>query len=183
LSCTYELNLQILNPDLLPDKKNFTYYIISSSGFANTTLALLSNFNKKIEKEDIKKICCEIISQNKGLKEIDIEVELSSVYDILKSIKVKKVIPEDLNLQLKEYSIIAKSFFKVYTATDNTLIEKVITKYLEPLINRISKEDIEIKDYQFCFKLYLSQALNTYSSAQTLVFGNQQKKMKISIIL
>ena len=77
-------------PVLLPNKQKFTYYIIASSGFANTTIELLSNFNKKILKEDIKKICEDLIKENKGLIDLNIDDKLQDITNILKSIKIQK---------------------------------------------------------------------------------------------
>ncbi len=168
----------IVNPELIPDKNNFTYFIIPSSGFANTTLTFISDFNRNILKEDIKSLCLEIIPKYVGLKNINLIDELGNIEDLLKNINVNKMIPEDLNLYLKDYNNIAKTFFRIYTATDNTLIENVVTTYLEPLLKGVKEKTISITDYQFRFKEYLSQVLNRYSSAQTLVFGNQQKRIE-----
>lgn len=168
----------IIKPELIPDRKNFTYIIIPSSGFANTTIALISDFNRNVLKEDIRNICKEIILKYVSLKNINIDEELVNIMELIKDIKVDKIIPEDLHFYLKDYNIIARTFFRIYTATDNTLIENIVTKYLEPLLKGVKEKTIIITDYQFRFKEYLAQVLNRYSSAQTLVFGNQQKKIE-----
>ncbi|WP_052444742.1 NACHT domain-containing NTPase [Flammeovirga sp. OC4] len=168
----------IIDKELLPNKKNFTYYIITSSGFANTTLTLIENFNKKSICEDVKSLCKEVISNYSSLKQIDLDKHFDEIIDILKSINVCKLIPEDLQFLLQEYSNISKSFFKIYTATDNTLIENVITTYLQPILKSVNNETNRVEDYQFRFKEYLLRTLNKYSSSQTLVFGNQQKKIE-----
>ncbi len=171
----------LLKKELIPDKKKFTYYLIASSGFANTAIDYLSSFNEEIVKEDLAKLCQPILKKYESLKNIDIDKNIDELKEILRYINIKKVIPEDLNIFLAEYSNITKTFFKIYTATDNTLIEKVIKTYLVPILNKVSigtTNKISTNDFQFRFKTYLAQVLNKYSSAQTLVFGNQQKKIE-----
>ncbi|WP_299439348.1 NACHT domain-containing protein [uncultured Aquimarina sp.] len=171
----------IINPNLIPNKNNFTYYFITSTGFANTAIRYLSDFNRNIINEDLNKLCSEIASKYELLKNINIDDKIQEIKKLVKDIKVNKIIPEDLNLYLQDYPLIAKTYFKIFTATDNTLIENIITTYLDPILNSLKGNKIPFndhKDFSFRFKTYLSQALNRYSSAQTLVFGNQQKKIE-----
>jgi len=68
---------------------------------------------------------------------------------------------------------------KVLVATVLNLNEKIEQKYLVPLQSFLNKENkSDLEDFNLNFKEYLGRSYHYYSSARTLVFGNQQKKLE-----
>ena len=169
----------VLDKTLISNLNRFTYYFVVSKGFAETTVNLAANFKESYKKEDIESYCEELFNKYiifKSLQFDDIEKE---IFKVLDAIKIKLIQPSDLNQYLFEHDKIIKSFFRVLTVTDNTLLEGIIDNYLSPILNKLyAKKDRKHIDFSFRFKEYLQRAYNYYSSSKTLVFGNQQKKLE-----
>jgi hypothetical protein len=171
----------IKDKDIISDINNFTYYIATTTGFAGTAINYTNNFKQKISTEkEIEKWTTEIIEKYKSfenIKYIEIKDEL---LNILTTIKIKRIAPEDIATYLNEYKELNSVFFKVLTVTDNTLLDRIIREYLEPILKKINKKGNENdhKDFAFRFRGYLEEAFKLYSSSQTLVFGNTQKKLE-----
>ncbi|WP_264522964.1 NACHT domain-containing protein [Flavobacterium sp. N502536] len=169
----------INDESLISDLNNFTYYLAVSKGFAETSITLLSNFNKSFKSEDIQYYCEELISKNASLKTIKYFDKRKDIYKVLEKIEVKSIHPADLSRYLFEHDSLIKCFFRVLTMTDNALLESIIETYLSPILNKIiPKENRGNKDFSFRFKEYIQRVYTTYSSSRTLVFGNQQKKLE-----
>ncbi len=169
----------LVDKSLISDINNFNYFFAVSKGFAETSINLFADFNKKIKSEDLKKYCEELKLKYKSLSLIDYEINKNEINKVLSKINVKPIIPSDLNKFLIEHDTIIKNFFKVLTVTDNTLLESIIDIYLSPILNKIiPNKDRNYIDFSYRFKEYLQRVYNNYSSARTLVFGNQQKKLE-----
>ncbi|WP_431242482.1 hypothetical protein ACQ9BO_22040 [Flavobacterium sp. P21] len=161
---------------LISNLNNFTYYLAVSKGLAETSIILISNFNKNFKSEDIKQYCEELISRYTSLKTINYDDKKNEIYKILEKIEIKSIVPPDLTRYLYEHDSLLKQFFRVLTMTDNALLEGIIDTYLSPILNKIiPKKDRENKDFTFRFKEYVHRVYSNYSSSRTLVFGNQQK--------
>ncbi|WP_427873662.1 NACHT domain-containing protein [Flavobacterium sp. MMS24-S5] len=169
----------INDKSLITDIDNFTYYLAVSKGLAETSITLISNFNKNFKTEDIKHYCEELISKYAGLKSINYNDQKAEIFKVLEKIQIKCINPSDLSRYLFEHDSLVKYFFRVLTMTDNALLESIIDTYLSPILNKIiPKEDRENKDFSFRFKEYIQRVYTHYSSSRTLVFGNQQKKLE-----
>lgn len=158
---------------------NFTYYFAVSRGFAETSINLLADFNKKHANEDIESICNNHIKTYAAFKSLKYEDISDEINLVLNSINIKPITPSDLSQYLYEHEKLIKNFFRVMTVTDNTLLEAIIENYLSPILSKIyPKKDRSYIDFAFRFKEYLQRVYSYYSSSRTLVFGNQQKKLE-----
>jgi len=169
----------IIDNTLISNYKEFIYFFAVSKGFAETAVNFIANFNKAYRKEDIEAYCKVLMSKYASFKNLHYEDIKDTLFIILDNIKIELVQPADINQYLFEHDKIIKSFFRVLTVTDNTLLEGIIDNYLSPMLNKLlhKKERASI-DFTYRFKEYLQRAYNYYSSSKTLVFGNQQKKLE-----
>ncbi len=168
----------ILDPTLISDIKNFTYYAAASKGFAETATNLFADFNNRYKVEDIEtysKAHIKNISAFKNLKYEDISNQL---HYALSNITTKTISPADFTQYLIEHDKLVKNFFRIMTVTDNSLLDGIIENYLVPILNQqFTKKDRPYIDFTYRFKEYLQRVYSYYSSSRTLVFGNQQKKL------
>lgn len=125
----------LLDNTLISEIDNFTYFLVASSGFNGVASLFLSSFNKSIEdEEDLQKWVEEVISKYETFKaaELTFDKVKDQLISVLKTIKVKKVTPEELNLKMEENPAISKRFFKIHVVTS----EEEITKLREEISNR-----------------------------------------------
>jgi hypothetical protein len=123
----FVLHYQIDN-SLIHDPKNFTYWFTVSFGFSEPALKLLTDFNNEIESQpELKDWTEEVIRNNEELKHLqytNIEPNLKAV---LKTITVKKIIPQDLNdlLNTEGFQPVIKNFFEVKMVVESEPVEKL----------------------------------------------------------
>ncbi|MDW7692498.1 AAA family ATPase [Flammeovirgaceae bacterium SG7u.111] len=123
----FVLHYQIDN-SLIHDPKNFTYYFTVSFGFSEPALKLLTDFNNEIANQTkLKDWTEEVIRNNEELKHLqytNIEPNLKAV---LKTITVKKIIPQDLNdlLNTEGFQPVIKTFFEVKMVIESEPVEKL----------------------------------------------------------
>jgi hypothetical protein len=169
----------ILDKSLISNINNFTYYFVVSRGFAETSINLLSDFNKKYSNEDIQTVCQSQIKTYSAFKSLKYEDISEEIKLVLNKICIKPIHPTDLSQYLFEHEKLIKHFFRVMTVTDNTLLEAIIDNYLAPILSKLyQKKDRSYIDFTFRFKEYLQRVYSYYSSSRTLIFGNQQKKLE-----
>lgn len=163
---------------LISDINQFTYYLAVSKGFAETANNFIADFNNNYSEKEIEIHCNNIIASYASFKEVNYPSIAQEVKNVFEKIKVKTLQPSDLSQYLFEHEKLIKSFFRVLTVTDNTLLEGIIENYLSPILSKVyNKKDRSYIDFTFRFKEYLQRVYSYYSSSRTLVFGNQQKKL------
>jgi len=165
---------------LIHSSMEFTYYFSVSTGLAGTTKELIRDFNSFIfEEKELKTWTNNVIKEYEQFKGMSYSAVKPKLTELLTSIKVERILPQDIELWLTSIPMVSALFFEIKTVTDNTLIEKIEYKYLIPLQKFINKENkSELDDFKINFKEYLGRSYRYYSSARTLVFGNQQKKLE-----
>ncbi|URC14809.1 ATP-binding protein [Flavobacterium sp. B183] len=125
----------LLEPTLIDDPDNFTYYIAVSSGFVSACSDFIDNFNQKVIQEQ-QELQNWITSNLKKPTLQDLKPQqnslLSTLLDIFSRIKVKKIGPSDLDslLTLPSCCHLINSFFEVRTVLNEQASEKVIN-YLD----------------------------------------------------
>jgi hypothetical protein len=155
----------IKDNSLISDINNFTYYFAVSSGFTESAIRLITNFNNKILEDGIKLAlrAKELIKEYKEFKDLDSEIIEEKLKLVLSKLKIEKIIPTDLNYSLTKYPNIAMQFFSVEKVVPyediRNLVEKVVnyeevrreldTKItnLEPIVFY----EIDIREVIFCF--------------------------------
>lgn len=170
----------ILDRNLIHDINNFTYYFSVSHGLAGTTKRLIREFNNLIlEEKDIEKWTELVISNYKAFEKTTYEQIKDELKDRLSKIKVKRILPQDLEADLTLMPQIRKQFFKTRTIVDTNEINQIFKKYLQPVLDTLKKESKKsINSFNTDFKDYLERSYRDYSSARTLVFGTQEKKLE-----
>lgn len=170
----------IKDKTLIDDPKEFTYFFCVSTGLAGTTKELIRDFNTFILKEkDLEVWVDSVIKEYKQFDGMSFKIVKNDLTGLLEKVKLERILPQDLELWLSSLSNIQAAFFDIKTVTDNSLIEKIEQTYLIPIKNALSKEPkADVEDFNVNFKEYLSRSYQYYSSARTLVFGNQQKKLE-----
>lgn len=127
----------MIDKTLISDVNNFTYYIAVSKGFAESSINLLADFNKKSVHEDIESICNSLIKKHVGFKSVKYEDVSGEIKLVLKRIVVKPIGPPDISQYLHEHEKLIGQFFRVMTVTDNSLLEALIENYLSPILSEI----------------------------------------------
>lgn len=170
----------IKDTTLITSSKEFTYYFSVSTGLAGTTKELIRDFNTFIfQEKELESWTSSVIKEYQQFKGMTYAAVKPQLTELLENIKIERILPQDIELWLSSIPTVSAFFFEVKTVTDNSLIEKIEQKYLVPLktfLNKESKSDLE--DFNLNFKEYLARSYHYYSSARTLVFGNQQKKLE-----
>jgi hypothetical protein len=123
----FVLHYQIDN-SLIHDLKNFTYYFTVSFGFSEPALTLLTDFNNEISKQtELKDWTEEVIRNNEELKYLQYTNIEPNLREVLKTIKVEKILPQDLNdlLNTESFQSIIKTFFEVRMVVESEPVEKL----------------------------------------------------------
>ena len=180
---------EIVEGNIIPEKQILNYYLAITTGLSNTAKNIIRNHpTELIDNLDFEKWTNEVIKEYSSLKHLvfkDIQTQLIS---LLKRLELNEVTPQDLNKLLDASSDVANYFFKIQQVTDNKLLEKIIQKYLDPILKSVSQKEgektyIDIVDFKKQFQKYLETSVENYSYARTLVFGSQQKKLEDFICL
>ncbi|QIL42373.1 hypothetical protein G7074_25800 [Pedobacter sp. HDW13] len=115
----------LLEPQLIPDARDFTYYIAATGGFVRDCSDLIDEFNIRICQEPDLNNWMQKLLLNPTLSDLKIADVDGKVKDILKQIKVLKIHSQDLDAYLMEQECrhLISLFFEVRTVTDNAEIE------------------------------------------------------------
>lgn len=173
------LMFSIIDKSIITDPREFTYYFAVSKGLAGTTKELIRDFGTLILKEvDIEKWVNELTTEYKRFQGLTYKNIKSELNTLLQTIKIERILPQDLELWLSNSTNVLRLFFEVRSVSDNTLIQKIEHTYLIPILSILKQEKGEkLENFSNGFREYLNRSYNYYSSARTLVFGNQQKKL------
>lgn len=117
----------LLDPKLLSDRNDFTYYIAVSTGFVLECSDFIDNFNALIcYEKDLQKWIVKNLKQP-TLKILELNNVYDDVRDILSKIKVLKIMPNDLDSLLISHSCqhLIPLFFQVRTIIDDSSIHNV----------------------------------------------------------
>ncbi|MGY3054160.1 hypothetical protein ACVWYG_002363 [Pedobacter sp. UYEF25] len=136
----------LLEPQLIPEAKDFTYYIAATGGFVRDCSDLIDEFNIRIcNVPDLDSWIQKLLLNPtlSGLKNVNV---VSKVKDILKQIKVLKIHSQDLDAYLMEPCCknLIPLFFEVRTVTDNSKIDALrsdLSSYFEKHV-----DEAEIRD-------------------------------------
>lgn len=120
----------IVYPSLIHDKRNFIYFIAVSTGLALTCSEFIDSFNENIQNEPDLDKWIKKHKQIPSLSSLNLQKDYEikqKVLEILTAIKVKKILPQDLDIYLSEpgASRICTLFFELKTVTDNSEIQKL----------------------------------------------------------
>lgn len=140
---------------VLPDANNLIYYFVVSEGFSGPASDYLDKFNEEIIKDaELETWFHELkVKYKASLGTLDYNTILTALLKKLAAIKVRKVIPQDLDLELStNYTKeIIPVFFDVKTVTDNSLIQEIKTLIETKLIapqNLDVTEDSILKQFE-----------------------------------
>ncbi|SHH92423.1 ATPase family associated with various cellular activities (AAA) [Flavobacterium sp. CF108] len=137
----------IIDEELLPDTDDFHYYIAVSSGFSLECSNFIDDFNRLAPVDaDLYKWVAKNI-KNPTLASLEIQNVNPLVSEIFSKIKVRKIIPQDLDSILFESACksLIPLFFNVLTVVDNSEIIKLqeqLSSILDPKfdLQRIQNE-------------------------------------------
>jgi hypothetical protein len=118
----------LLDPRLIHDKSNFTYYIAVSKDFTAECRSFIDDFNNLIHREPQLSKWIATNLQGPTLASLTITSDKVDVLEVLTKIKVLKITPQDLDIELANpiYSILKPLFFEVHTVTDNSKVQEVL---------------------------------------------------------
>lgn len=134
----------LLDKNLIPDRNDFVYHIAVSEGFVLECSDFIDDFNNLIARETE---LASWIGKNLRhptlavLKLDDIEPE---VRDILTRIKVKKIIPQDLDSYLSEQECrhLQPLFFEIRSLVDNQPVEELAREFRTFASGELKKEQL-----------------------------------------
>lgn len=120
----------LLDDRLIADYCDFTYYIAVSNGFSDDCSSFIDNFSHNISIENNLNEWIDKNLEMPTLKVLKDDFDYQSFKNIISKIKVKKIIPQDLDsdLHLNGFSHLISSFFEVKTVTDNSIIKDLINE-------------------------------------------------------
>lgn len=138
------------DPLVLPDPNHFTYYFVVSEGFSGPAADYLDKFNDEIIKEpELENWFNELKSKyNASLGSLDYKTIYADLLKKLAAIKVRKVVPQDLDIELSApyCQSIIPIFFEVRTVTDNSRIDQLInlieTRLVAPNDLQVTEQSI-----------------------------------------
>lgn len=135
----------IIDKKLLPDPEDFHYFIAPSSGFSLECSDFVDDFNRLAPLDaDLYKWVAKNI-QNPTLAGLEIQNVNPLVSGIFSKIKVRKILPQDLDIMLFEPVCLnlIPLFFNVLTVVDNSeLIE------IKKQLDRISNPEFDLEKIQ-----------------------------------
>ncbi|PZO33526.1 MAG: hypothetical protein DCE86_04400 [Flavobacteriaceae bacterium] len=133
----------LLDDRIIPDPNDFTYYIAVAKDFTADCRALIDNFNSQILAEPNLEEWLKSNLQMPTLQSLKTGDYKTEFRDILSKIKVKKIVPQELDLELIGKPQLAQLFFAVRSVTDNTGTEKI----LNILNGNLSEEEVSKQLY------------------------------------
>lgn len=133
----------LLDERIIPDIDNFTYYIAVAKDFTADCRALIDDLNNQILTEPNLEGWLKSSLKMPTLQSLEKGEYRTAVRNILSKIKVKKIVPQDLDLELAGKPQISQLFFGVRSVTDNTGTEKI----LNILNGHLSEEEVSRQLY------------------------------------
>lgn len=139
----------IVEESLMLDTEDFHYFFVVSKGFSKPAIELINNFNENfLKNEKIEDLFNGLRKTYPAtLNHLKFSVIQNELLHKIKKIKIKKIVPEDLDVELnKPYNYNIQSlFFQVRTVTDNSLIKEFkndILKVINDIPDKIPKLNI-----------------------------------------
>lgn len=168
----------IIEPSLIPNLEQFTYYFVISHKAANTTVELLNSFNKEIIKSDkIKDWTLAVIKKYEGFKALKYDDISDELVQKLTKLKVEWLQESDINRFIIQYNDLTKEFFEVKTVLETKPVLNELSR-----IAQIIDPKLEEKIVQF-LTLYKETALVYLSSVRFIGHAtrfNKPQNMTIS---
>jgi hypothetical protein len=135
----------IIDPSLIANPSDFTYYIVAPQGFSRNCDSLITGWNSKISTEAGLDKWIRANLKNSSFKSLDADSVRPDVLRVLSFVRVKSVQGTDLDILLnKEYnSSLPEQFFQVRTMISVEQFEKLSAKVagkLEPSQIRVELE-------------------------------------------
>jgi len=149
----------INDKSLISDVNDFTYFIAVSHGFSEPALTLILNFKIEIFKEkELKEWAKDIISANNTLRLLKFETIEVELLSILAAIKVKTILPQDLDLLLSAVANqnIIGLFFEVKTIYvdrttvnfPNSSIQSITSSMpIDEILNKFRQSSFDLENY------------------------------------
>ncbi len=134
----------LLNPSLIFDRNQFEYYIAVTTGLANDCSSFIDEFSHKIADEPKLAAWINDCLKAPTLTPLKVEDQTEKVISILSAIKVKKILPADLDILLAESVVehITPLFFKVRAITDNSHIIELKNEFRRFVDKTLDKNEI-----------------------------------------
>lgn len=130
----------LIDDRLITDKNDFTYYIVVSNGFTSDCGKFIDDFSNNILNEPKLE---EWINKNLELPSLAVlkpTFNQSDFKSLISGLKVKKMVPQDLDISLNSPSCkeLVPLFFEVRTVTDNSKVEELIDR----LQNNLTQDEL-----------------------------------------
>lgn len=132
----------IVDPELMPQAKNFRYIFAASRDFNEKAKLLLASFNVNILSEPaLLPWCKEVIEVNKQLEHLKPEEVEAQLRELLSEIKVTPLAFNELSTMLvRDHTVVAK-YFSVKTVVSEERLLPIEAK-LETITRMIADEDV-----------------------------------------
>lgn len=117
----------LLDNRIIHDRNDFTYYIAVAKDFTADCRNLLDDFNTEIINESSLDRWLSKNLKMPTLQALAMQEYKTEVLDIFSKIKVKKIVPNDLDLELLNKPELQNLFFTVRSVTDNTGTDKILS--------------------------------------------------------
>lgn len=115
--------------NLVADYDDFTYYIAVSNGFTDDCLTFIDNFSNNITQETKLHEWVDKNLEMPTLSSLKDNFDYDYFRNIISKIKVKKIIPQDLDNYLNNvgFTHLISAFFEVRAVVDNSTVENLIS--------------------------------------------------------
>jgi len=141
----------IKDPEILPDRENFEYFLFVSYDVTEPTLTLIKSYKSEIKNEisnnSINSYINEVINEYESFDSFKSSPPIEEVNDILNKICVKFYNSTDLSRHLSSNIKLAQTFFKILSVIDMESADNVIRKALDDYGLRILT-DVDLKSLQ-----------------------------------
>lgn len=116
----------LLDDRIIYDPNDFTYYIAVAKDFTADCQSLIDDFNNQILNEPNLEVWLSSNLKMPTLQALTMGDYKNEVRNILSKIKVEKIVPQDLDLELINKPELQPLFFSVRSVTDNSGTEKIL---------------------------------------------------------
>ncbi|STD01292.1 AAA family ATPase [Chryseobacterium carnipullorum] len=115
--------------NLVADYNDFTYYIAVSNGFTDDCLTFIDDFSNNITQEEKLHEWVDKNLEMPTLSSLKDNFDYDYFRNVISKIKVKKIIPQDLDNYLNHvgFAHLISAFFEVRTVVDNSTVENLIS--------------------------------------------------------
>lgn len=139
----------ILDRSIIPDSKNFTYYIYSSNDCTEQALKLIYGFSHEVDfhikNGVIEKYAKDVIEDYEAFISFRNAIPMNELSKLLRAVNFQFSNSTDLSGRVSKYTDLLQEFFNIRTVIDNSAADRIVRKALaDHGLKLLTDEDLKI---------------------------------------